>query len=73
MDVRRARIERSVRRETIRERTDRLFGGRGTTDRRGWLDPDIIRAKALFAAARATLRGRQLRRDPFAMGATGPG
>jgi hypothetical protein len=53
MDVRRERIERSVRRETFRERTDRLFGGRGTTDRRGWRDPDIIRAKALFAAARA--------------------
>jgi hypothetical protein len=47
VNVRQERIERSVRRETIRERTDRLFGGRGTTDRAGWRDPDITRAKEL--------------------------
>jgi hypothetical protein len=47
VNVRQERIERSVRRETIRERTDRLFGGRGTTERPGWRDPDVTRAKEL--------------------------
>jgi hypothetical protein len=49
VNVRRERIERSVRRETIRERTDRLFGGRGTNGRPEWRDPDITRAKELDA------------------------
>ena len=49
VSVRRERIERSVRRETIRERTDRLFGGQGVTERREWRDPDISRAKELDA------------------------
>ena len=50
MDVRRERIDRSARRETVRKRTDRLFGRLGTTDRRGWRDPEIVRSKALYAA-----------------------
>jgi hypothetical protein len=47
VNVRQERIERSVRRETIRERTDRLFGGRGMTERPEWRDPDVTRAKEL--------------------------
>jgi hypothetical protein len=47
--MRRERIERPIRRESIRERTDRLQGEQDLTNPRDWRDPDVSRAKALRA------------------------